>query len=161
MKKNIRFSVKIAPRNEHVALITLVVVGLIVFASIDRFSTPETQTIAHANASANPYQPVQRYVPQASHKQTATTTYYSSSALRDAKYYRKIIVLQRSVKTIMRQLERVEKGIDTTNEALRIATAKDVLALRDTLDALTKKRDRLEQRLAEINSKLAEYSLQN
>lgn len=160
MRKHIRYSVKITARNEHVALIMLVVVGLIVFASIDRFSTPDTQTIAHANASTNPYQPVQRYVPSATHNRT-TTPQYSSSVPRDAKFYRKIIVLQRSVKTILRQLQRVEKSIDTTSEALRIATANNVLVLQDTLDTLMMKRDRLEQRLAETNSKLAEYMLQN
>lgn len=161
MKKNIKYSVTITPRNEHIALVVLVVVGLVVFMSIDRFSTPETQTIAHANTSANPYQPVQRYIPHTTYRQSTYTSGYSSSVLHDSQYYRKIIVLKRSVKTILRQLQRVEKSIDTTNTALDTATPKEILGLRFTLDGLTTKRDRLEQRLAEVNSKLADYSVQN
>lgn len=158
MPKNTRISQKKNVRHDHVAMAALAFVALATLIGADVFSSPETQTIAHANTSANPYQPVQTYVPRTGASHSERSSYVSS--VNSTTILRRIIVLERSVKTITRQLRRIENRIDALDAALQVAEPKNLLSLRSALDELTALRDRLEQRLAEANSKLAEYLLQ-
>lgn len=146
----------------HYAAIVMAIIALATLAGADVFSAPTTQTIAHANTSANPYRPVGTYVPASypSYDNRAYPVQSSVSSLPKATLIRKIKTLERSAKTIGRQLLGAENRIDTFAAALESASPKNTLELRSALGDLTALRNRLEQRLAETNTKLENYKLQ-
>lgn len=151
-----------AHSHEQFAAVALALIALATLAGADLFSAPETQSVAHANTSANPYQPVRTYVPSnyPSYEYRTQPVQSSVSSLPRAAVLRKIKALERSMKTISRQLQNAERKIDTLTAALENAKPANTIGIRSALEDLEALRDRLEQRLADTNTKLEGYRLQ-
>lgn len=163
MPKKSKVSAKKFVRHDHLAIAALAFVGIATFVGVDAFSSPEAKTIAHANTSANPYQPVNVYSPRTqSFHDTRLPAQRSSpsSSLPSTTTLRRVIVLERSVKTIGRQLQRVENRIDALSAALEFSETKQLLSLHSSIEDLIALQVRLEQRLVEVSTKLESYRLE-
>ena len=152
--------------HESVVAVTLAVITLCTFASADTFfSAPESPSIAHANTSANPYQPVNGggYVqpsygmppyPQGGYR-------YSSSArsLPRATVQRRLKNAKRSAVTLERQIIAAQDAIDAIQRKIDASPGRANEALEEQILRLTDNLARLDQRFAELHTQIAAYEL--
>ncbi len=153
---------------ESLVAVTLAIITLCTFAGADTFfSAPESPTIAHANTSANPYQPVNggTYIPPTygvpPYYQNGYVVPYSSSArpLSRATVQRRLKNAKRSAATLERQILAAEDAIDAIQRKIDASPGRANEALEEEILRLTDNLARLDQRFAELHSQIAKYEL--
>lgn len=144
---------KRSPENhESIAVVALALLAFLTFAGADAFSAPDSPVIAHANTSANPYQPVQWQNGVTPSYNGGIHSYDGTSVSREPispeqrhLFERRLKALKRSASLIAKQIVRAEDAMDTLERKNGSP---------DLLQALQSRIASLDKRLAAINAKI-------
>lgn len=156
--------------HEVFTVLALTLVTLLTFASSDIFfSSSAEQSIAHANTSANPYQPVTTdptgiplpygsgYMP--SYQATGVIS-SSVRSLPPAVIKRKLKTARRSLVTLQNRIEALQDVIDGLQKKVDASPGRTSEELEAQLLARTDELFALEEKFAKINSQIAAFELQ-
>lgn len=155
-------------RNDQFVAVALAIVTVCTLAGSDVYlGAPDSPHLAHANTSANPYQPVNgSYVPafdgmpsynSESRRGSGTS---SVSPVRRAFLERRLKALHRSADAILKQIVRAEDAADGLQTRIDAAPGRRNDDLEDLVLTITDNITRLEKRLAAVNSQIASFELQ-
>ncbi len=156
--------------HESFVAVALAVVAVCTLAGSDAFfAVPDSPRIAHANTSANPYQPVNggTYVPPSYYgiPPTMQNGYVypslssSTRSLPRAAVQRRLKNARRSADKIQKQLMQAEDTIDALQRKIDASPGRTHDALESLMLELTDSYARLNKRFADLQTQIASYEL--
>lgn len=168
-KKHVRPAKKRVRGHEQIAVTALAVVTVCTLAGGDLFlNAPDSPGIAHANTSANPYQPVGTYIPPTYGIPPYTQTTqpsggfrYSSSVspARRTAIERKLTRAKRSAAAVEKQIQHAEDSIDALQHTIDATPGRRNDALEGMILSLNENLARLDKKLADLNSQIAAFEI--
>lgn len=152
---------------EFIAAVGLAVVAICTLAGSDAFiNSPDSPRIAHANTSANPYQPVDTRTPipftTTRGDMRSSAAFSEPSTVSDARFVsieRRLAAFRRSAASIAKQIYRAEDSIDALQKKMDASPGRKNDALDEMILKLTDHLARLDKRLAVINDRIARYEI--
>lgn len=144
------------------ALLSVVASSVVVTSAMTNAEGDTSRTIiSYAGASANPYQPILPYQPgvYAPSGTSVNTVTSSKAVLPRAVLVRKIKQLERKAKGVHRRLMATEDKIEILERTMQ-TDQRDRADLQDSLTRLHTTQSQLSKQFAELNSDIANFTLQ-